>query len=242
MSRAALSRRAAAEGLGTAFLLCAVVGSGITGERLSGGNVGQALLANSLATGCALFVLILTLGPISGAHFNPCVTIAGAAVGDLPWKDVPALVASQMGGALLGVALAGAMFEGPLFAWSRHARSGGGQMLGEFLACFGLLLVIFGVARRRDSLAASAVAAYITGAYWFTSSTSFANPAVTVARSLTDTFAGIRPSDVPGFILAQGVGAAAATLVGLWLFQSHRQKTGHAADVRALEEETEWTA
>jgi glycerol uptake facilitator-like aquaporin len=215
-------QRAGAEALGTGLLLCAVVGSGIMGDRLSGGNVGLALLANSIATGCALYVLILALGPISGAHFNPCVTLATAWRGDLPWRETPAFLVAQVGGAFCGVALAGAMFGGPLFSSSQHARAGAGQMLGEFVACFGLLVVIFGVARRQDGLVAPAVAAYITSAYWFTSSTSFANPAVTLARSATDTFAGIRPSDVPGFILAQALGAAAATAFAQWMFPRRR--------------------
>jgi glycerol uptake facilitator-like aquaporin len=215
--RASLGRRVVAEAVGTAFLLAAVVGSGITGERLAGGNVAVALLANTLATGAALVALILTFAPISGAHFNPAVTIADAAQGGLRWSDVPAYVTVQVLGAFAGVAAAHAMFEMPLFFASRHARSGPAQAFSEFVATFGLLAVIWGCVWYRSSVVPFAVAAYITAAYWFTASTSFANPAVTLARSATDTFAGIRPSDVPGFIVAQLVGAAAATVLFRWL-------------------------
>jgi glycerol uptake facilitator-like aquaporin len=211
------SRRLVAEAVGTAFLLAAVVGSGIMGERLAGGNVAVALLANTLATGAALVALILTFGPISGAHFNPAVTLADASQGGLPWGDVPLYVVAQIVGAFAGVAAAHFMFEVPLFFASRHARAGPAQVFSEFVATFGLLAVIWGCVRSRPAAVPFAVAAYITAAYWFTASTSFANPAVTLARSATDTFAGIRPSDAPAFIVAQLVGAAAATALFRWL-------------------------
>ena len=212
-----LPRRAAAELIGTALLLAAVVGSGIMGERLAGGNAAIALLANSIATGAALLALILTFGPISGAHFNPAITLADAALGGIRWRETPLYFAAQVAGAFLGVAVAHLMFGEPLFSASRHARAGGGQFLGEVVATFGLLAVIWGVSRRRAQSVPAAVAAYITAAYWFTSSTSFANPAVTLARAATDTFAGIRPADAPAFILAQFLGAAAATALFRWL-------------------------
>jgi glycerol uptake facilitator-like aquaporin len=213
-----LDRRLTAEAIGTAFLLAAVVGSGIMGERLAGGNVAIALLANTLATGAALVALILAFGPISGAHLNPAVTLADASQGRLPWSDVPAYLGAQIAGALVGVATADVMFSEPVFALSRHARHGPAQMLSEFVATFGLLSVVWGCSRLRSAAAVPfAVGAYISAAYWFTASTSFANPAVTVARALTDTFAGIRPGDVPGFILAQLVGAAAATALFRWI-------------------------
>ena len=212
-----LRRRITAEAVGTALLLAAVIGSGIMGERLAGGNVAIALLANTLATGAALVALILTFISISGAHFNPAVTLSVAWQGDLPWREVPVYITAQIVGALIGVALAHLMFGLPLFSPSHHLRAGGAQMLGEFVATFGLLTVICGCVRFRPTATPFAVAAYITAAYWFTSSTSFANPAVTIARSVSDTFAGIRPIDAPGFILAQLGGATAATLVFRWL-------------------------
>ena len=211
------SRTIVAETLGTALLLAAVVGSGIMGDRLSGGNVAIALLANSLATGCVLVVLILIFGPISGAHFNPAVTLSMATQGDVAWPRVPTYLAAQIGGAFAGVAAAHAMFGEALFSASRHARAGGAQMFSEFVATFGLMCVIWGCSRTRPAAAPYAVGAYITGAYWFTSSTSFANPAVTLARAASNTFAGIRPADAPGFIVAQLAGAAAATLLFRWL-------------------------
>jgi glycerol uptake facilitator-like aquaporin len=214
------ARRIAAEALGTGFLLAAVVGSGIMGERLAGGNVAIALLANTLATGAMLVALILTFGPISGAHFNPAVTLADASQGGLSWREVPGYLAAQIVGAFAGVAAAHLMFSEPLFSASHHARAGSAQIFSEFIATFGLLCVIWGCARRRSSAVPFAVGTYITGAYWFTSSTSFANPAVTLARSASDTFAGIRPADAPGFILAQLVGAAAATILFRWLVPS----------------------
>ena len=211
-----LIRRATAELIGTAMLLAAVVGSGIMGERLAGGNVAVALLANTLATGAALVALILTFGPISGAHLNPAVTLADASQGGLAWREVPAYIVAQVTGAFLGVAIAHVMFGLPLFFASSHPREGVRQVFGEFVATFGLVAVIWGCARSRPAMTPFAVAAYITAAYWFTSSTSFANPAVTLARSATDTFVGIRPIDAPGFIVAQLAGAAAATLLFRW--------------------------
>ncbi len=211
------ARRMIAEAVGTALLLAAVVGSGIMGERLAAGNVAIALLANTLATAAMLVALILTFGPISGAHFNPAVTLADASQGGLPWREVPRYLLAQIVGAFAGVAVAHLMFSEPVFSASRHARAGISQLFSEFVATFGLLCVIWGCARLRSSAVPFAVGAYITGAYWFTSSTSFANPAVTLARSASDTFAGIRPGDVPGFIVVQLAGAAAATLLFRWL-------------------------
>jgi glycerol uptake facilitator-like aquaporin len=187
------------------------------GARLSGGNVAVALLANTLATGAALGALILTFGPISGAHFNPAVTLADASQQGLPWREVPGYLLAQTVGAVAGVAAADVMFELPVFFVSRKMHAGGAQMFSEFVATFGLLAVIWGCARLRSAAVPFAVAAYITAAYWFTASTSFANPAVTLARSLSDTFAGIRPADVPGFVAAQLLGAAAATALFRWL-------------------------
>lgn len=215
-----MARRAVAEALGAAFLLAAVVGSGIMGERLAGGNVAIALLANTIATGAALVTLILTFGPISGAHFNPAVTLADATQGGVAWRDVPVYIAAQIVGAFAGVAAAHLMFGEPVFFASQHVRSGTAQLFSEFVATFGLLSVIWGCARLRSSAVPFAVGAYIAAAYWFTASTSFANPAVTLARAASDTFAGIRPVDAPGFILAQLVGAAAATALFRWLVPS----------------------
>ena len=212
-----VARRVTAEAVGTCLLLAAVVGSGIMGERLAGGNAAVALLANTIATGAALVALILTFGPISGAHFNPAVTLADASQGGLPWNEVPLYIVAQAAGAFAGVAAAHLMFEVPVFFASRHARSGPAQAFSEFVATFGLLAVIWGCARLRSSAVPFAVAAYITAAYWFTASTSFANPAVTLARSATDTFSGIRPADAPAFIVAQLLGAAAATGLFRWL-------------------------
>ena len=199
------------------MLLAAVVGSGIMGERLAGGNVAIALLANTVATGAALVALIVTFGPISGAHFNPAVTVADASQGGLAWSAVPIYVVAQVVGAFAGVAIAHVMFGEPLFAASRHARDGLPQLVSEFVATFGLLAVIWGCVRSRADMVPFAVAAYITAAYWFTASTSFANPAVTMARAATDTFAGIRPADAPGFIIAQLAGGGAATALFRWL-------------------------
>ena len=206
-----------AEGAGTALLLAAVVGSGIMGERLAGGNVAMALLANTIATGAALVALILTFGAISGAHFNPVVTLADASQGGMPWRVVPAYVAAQLCGAVLGVFAAHAMFGEQILMVSAHVRSGDAQLFSEFVATFGLLVVICGCVRRRPDAVPFAVGAYIVAAYWFTASTSFANPAVTFAREFTNTFAGIRPADVPGFIAAQLAGGAAGTLLFSWL-------------------------
>jgi glycerol uptake facilitator-like aquaporin len=215
-----VGRRAVAEAIGTAFLLAAVVGSGIMGERLSGGNVAVALLANTIATGAALVALILTFGPVSGAHFNPAVTLADASQGGLAWREAPVYLTAQIAGAFAGVAAVHLMFGHPMFFASRHVRSGGAQLFSEFVATFGLLSVIWGCARLRPAAVPFAVGAYITAAYWFTASTSFANPAVTLARTASDTFAGIRPADAPGFIVAQFAGAAAATILFRWLVPS----------------------
>jgi glycerol uptake facilitator-like aquaporin len=215
--RFSLYARLTAEFVGTAFLLAAVVGSGIMGERLSGGNVAVALLANTLATGAALVALILTFGPISGAHFNPAVTLADASQHGIPWSEVPGYLIAQILGAYVGVVCAHLMFALPVLSVSRHARSGVSQVFSEFIATFGLISVIWGCSRLRSSVLPFAVGAYITAAYWFTASTSFANPAVTVARAATDTFSGIRPVDVPGFIAAQLAGAAASTALFRWL-------------------------
>ena len=205
-----LTEAAAVEGIATAMLLIAVVGSGIMAERLCGGNAGLALLANAIATGGALVALILAFGPRSGAHMNPAVTLAAALTGGLHWRAVPAYVIAQIAGAVAGVWLAHLMFDLPLLQLSTHARAGLGQWVAEVVATFGLLATIWGCRAHAAPVTAFAVAAYITGAYWFTASTSFANPAVTVARSLTDTFAGIRPVDAPAFILAQLAGVALA--------------------------------
>jgi glycerol uptake facilitator-like aquaporin len=215
-----LKKRAVAEAVGTAMLLAAVVGSGIMGERLAGGNTAIALLANTIATGAALAALILTFGPISGAHFNPAVTLADAWQRGIAWREVPVYILAQLGGAFLGVAAAHLMFGLPLFFASRHTRSGGPQVFSEFVATFGLLAVIWGCVRFRSSAVPFAVSAYITAAYWFTASTSFANPAVTLARSASDTFAGIRLSDAPAFVVAQLAGAFVATALFRWLLPS----------------------
>jgi glycerol uptake facilitator-like aquaporin len=212
-----LSRRVAAEFLGTGFLVAAVVGSGIMGERLSGGNVAIALLANTIATGAALAALILSFGPISGAHLNPVVSMAEALRGGFARKEAWLYVAAQVSGGIGGTACANIMFALPAFSISHHARTGAPQWFSEFVATFGLLLVIRTVARFTPGLLPFAVAAYIAAAYWFTASTSFANPAVAIARSLTDTFAGIRPVDVPAFLVAQLAGGLSAVIVSDWL-------------------------
>ncbi|MBK6695931.1 MAG: aquaporin family protein [Myxococcales bacterium] len=222
-----LTRRLVAEGLSTALLLATVVGSGIMAERLAGGNVGVALLANALATGAGLVALILTFGPISGAHMNPAVTLAMAAQGDLRWRDALPYVLAQVAGAFAGVALAHVMFDVAVFSASQHARSGPPQLVSEFVATFGLLAIIWGTARSRPAAVPFAVGAYITAAYWFTASTSFANPAVTLARAATDTFAGIRPVDVPLFVVAQLLGAGAATALFQWLAPARVGDTSH---------------
>jgi glycerol uptake facilitator-like aquaporin len=215
-----LRKRAVAEAVGTAMLLAAVVGSGIMGERLAPGNTAIVLLANTLATGAALVALILTFGTISGAHFNPAVTIADAWQKGIAWRDVPAYVLMQVVGAFVGVASANLMFGLPVFFASQKIRYGPSQWFSESVATFGLLSIIWGCARLRSEAVPFAVGAYITAAYWFTVSTSFANPAVTLARSASDTFAGIRIVDAPPFILAQLLGAAAATLLFNWLVPS----------------------
>jgi glycerol uptake facilitator-like aquaporin len=215
-----LSRRFAAEFLGTAFLVTAVVGSGIMAERLSGGNVAVALLANTIATGAALVALILAFGAVSGAHFNPVVSFADALEHGLPYREAFAYATAQLTGGVFGTLIAHLMFGLSLISLSQHARSGPAQIFSEFVATFGLLCVIWGCARSRSNSAALAVGSYIAAAYWFTASTSFANPAVTIARSLSDTFAGIRPADAPYFILAQIAGAGAATILFRWLVPS----------------------
>lgn len=212
-----LPRRVVSELAATALLLAAVVGSGIMGERLAGGNAAIALLANALATGAALVALILTFGPVSGAHMNPVVTLNAASQGDVSWHEVPLYLVAQFIGAFAGVAVAHIMFGLPLFTASQHGRSGLPQVFSEAVATFGLIAIISGVSRSRPQAIAYAVAAYITAAYWFTSSTSFANPAVTLARSMSDTFVGIRPADTPGFIVGQLGGAVVATLLFRWL-------------------------
>jgi len=212
-----LRARLTAEFLGSAFLVAAVVGSGTMGERLAGGNVAVALLANTITTGAALLALILTLGPISGAHFNPAVSLAVAIQRVLAWPDAAAYIGVQCAGAVFGAVVAHRMFGLPWYSFSSHPRQGGTQLLSEFVAAFGLMSVIWGCSRLRADATPFAVASYIVAAYWFTASTSFANPAVTIARCLSDTFAGIRPVDVPGFIVAQLAGALAATFVFRWL-------------------------
>ena len=218
------SQKLLSEAVGTAFLLATVVGSGIMGERLAGGNVAIALLANTIATGAGLVALILTFGPISGAHFNPVVTLADAWEGGTAWRDVPGYLAVQVLGAVAGVCMAHAMFGEAAFTASQHVRAGASQLFSEFVATFGLLSVIWGVSRRNQEYTAFAVGAYITAAYWFTASTSFANPAVTIARSLTNTFSGIRALDAPGFVAAQFVGALGATALFKFLVPKARVK------------------
>jgi len=208
-----LSQRIVAEAIGTAFLLAAIVGSGIMGERLAAGNEAIALLANSLATGAALIALLLTLGPVSGAHLNPAVTIALAVRGDIAWREVPGYVTAQFAGALLGVIAAQLMFDLPLIELSQKTRSGMNLVFAEAVATFGLLAVVLLGSRQRPGALPYAVAAYITAAYWFTASTSFANPAVTLARCLSDSFTGIRPEDVPGFLIGEVAGSLAAIVL-----------------------------
>ncbi|HEX4322916.1 MAG TPA: MIP/aquaporin family protein [Acidobacteriaceae bacterium] len=212
-----LARRAVAEFVGTLLLLAAVVGSGIMGDRLAAGNAAIALLANTIATGAALIAIILAFGPVSGAHLNPAVTLADAWLGGIAWRETPVYILAQIAGALAGVAAAHGMFGLSVFSVSTHARSGPALAFSEFVATFGLMAVIWGCARSRPSIAPFAVGCYITAAYWFTASTSFANPAVTIARSLTNTFSGIRPQDAPAFLAAQLAGAFCATLLLDWL-------------------------
>lgn len=215
-----LPRRLTAEFCGTLFLVAAVVGSGIMGDRLSGGNVAIALLANTIATGAALVALILTFGPISGAHLNPAVTLADAMEHGIPWREAPTYVVAQCLGGIAGAVVAHLMFGLRWYSLSSHQRSGSAQVFSEFIATFGLMSVIWGCSRVRSSVVPFAVGCYITAAYWFTASTSFANPAVTIARSLSDTFAGIRPADAPLFVIAQLAGAVAATMLFRWLVPS----------------------
>jgi glycerol uptake facilitator-like aquaporin len=222
-----LPRRLTAEFMGTAFLVAAVVGSGVMAERLSGGNVALALLTNTIATGAALVALILTFGSISGAHFNPAVTLADALEGGLTWTEASGYVTVQILGGVTGTVMAHMMFGLPAISISHHVRSGPAQFLSEFVATFGLLSVIWGCSRLRSTTVPFAVAAYIIAAYWFTASTSFANPAVTIARSLSNTFAGIRPANVPLFIAAQLLGALAATLLFRWLVPDLDREAGN---------------
>lgn len=217
-----LAKRAAAEAAGTALLLAAIVGSGIMAQRLFAGNIGLALLANTLATGGVLAAVILAFGDISGAHFNPAVTLGDAMQRGLPWREVPVYIVAQIGGALAGTAAADAMFARPAFFFSHHARHGPAQLFSEFIATFGLLAVIWGCQKHRAGATPFAVAAYIVGAYWFTASTSFANPAVTIARSLSDTFAGIAPADTAGFIVMQLLGALCATMFFGWIYGTEK--------------------
>lgn len=210
--------RLASEFLGTAFLVAAVVGSGVMGEHLAGGNAAIALLANTIATGAALLALILAFGPVSGAHLNPVVSLADAMEGGLTFREAVRYMAAQVSGGIAGTLAANAMFGLPIVSLSHHARSGGAQFLSECIATFGLLCVIWGCSRTRAAMVPVGVASYIAAAYWFTSSTSFANPAVTIARTLSDTFAGIRPADAPLFIAAQFAGGIAATLLFRWLY------------------------
>lgn len=215
---APLMRRLLAEGIGSAMLFATVIGSGIMAERLAGGNVAIALLGNTLATGAILFVLITMLGPISGVHLNPAVSLVAAARRDLSWRDAAAYVVAQLCFGIVGVWIAHLMFDVPIIQFSTHARNGVGQWTGEAVATFGLILTIIGTVRHRPGWVPASVALYIIAAYWFTSSTSFANPAITIARSLSDSFAGIAPVDVPMFILSQAFGAVCAALVASSLF------------------------
>ena len=217
--KASLAQRYVAEGLGTAFLLAAVVGSGIMAAKLAGGNGALALLCNTLATGAVLTVLILMLGPVSGAHFNPAVSVAFALRGELSGIEAAGYVGVQLIGALLGVWVAHLMFELPMLQVSGTVRTGSGQWLAEAVATFGLLLTILGCSARTPSAVPYAVGLYITSAYWFTASTSFANPAVTLARGLSDTFAGIAPGGIAAFIRAQLIGMLAAVVLGHWLWR-----------------------
>ena len=217
MGADSLRQRSVAEGVGTAFLLAAIVGSGIMGERLSGGQAGLALLANTIATGAALTALILTFGPMSGAQFNPVVTCVEAFQRNLSRREASAYVAAQISGALVGVSVAHMMFNEPLYEWSQRDRSGFPQAFSEGVATFGLLTVILSCSRHERRALPVAVGTYITAAYWFTASTSFANPAVTIARAMTNTFSGIQLSNVPAFLAAQVVGAVAATALFRWL-------------------------
>ncbi|QYJ06749.1 aquaporin [Qipengyuania flava] len=218
-------RQLAAEALGSFFLFATVVGSGIMGETLAGGNVAIALLGNTIATGAILFVLIAALGPVSGAHFNPAVTLVFALRREIGPGLAVAYLAAQLAGGLLGVWSAHAMFEAPVFQFSENIRTGQGQWLGEGIATFGLLFTILGCLRSRPDWVAPAVGLYITAGYWFTSSTSFANPAITVGRAFTNSFSGIAPADVAGFVAAQFAGAVLAWLICRWLFEPQVQRS-----------------
>ncbi|HUK29734.1 MAG TPA: MIP/aquaporin family protein [Candidatus Acidoferrum sp.] len=223
--KTSLTRRLAAEFLGTLFLVAAVVGSGIMAERLAGGNVAIALLANTIATGAALVALILAFGPISGAHLNPAVTIADALEKGIPWSEAAQYISVQIIGGVTGTFTAHLMFGLQPISISHHVRSGPAQVFSEFVATFGLLCVIWGCSRKRADSVPFAVGGYIVAAYWFTASTSFANPAVALARSISDTFSGIRPVDVPYFIAAQIAGAIAATLIFRWLVPNLKERS-----------------
>jgi glycerol uptake facilitator-like aquaporin len=222
--RQPLAKRVVAEALGTFFLLAAVVGSGIMAERLADGNTALALLANTAATGAALIALIISFAPLSGAHFNPVVTLSFALRHDLLWREVAVYLIAQLAGGIGGVIAANLMFGLPAVFLSQHPRTGMAQLFSEFIATLGLVSVILAASRSTVAVVAVAVGAYISAAYWFTASTSFANPAVTVARSLSDTFAGIRPADTPGFILAQVVGGVVATVLFGWLMPAQNDK------------------
>jgi glycerol uptake facilitator-like aquaporin len=215
-----LARRVAAEGLGSFFLFAAVIGSGIMAQNLSGGNDAIALLCNTVATGAILFVLITMLGPISGAHMNPAVSLVAASRGELRWSDSGAYILTQLAFGIAGAWAAHLMFELPVLQLSMKTRTGLGQAIGEAIATFGLILTILGTVKHRREWVPASVALYITAAYWFTSSTSFANPAITIARSLSDTFAGIAPQNVPLFVASQLVGAGLAAVAAIWLFPS----------------------
>ena len=233
-----LARQLAAEALGTSFLLATIAGSGIMGAQLAGGNAAIALLANALATAAMLYVLIVWFAPISGAHFNPAVTLSMAARGDLAWKLVPGYILVQFAAAMGGVGIADAMFDLPIYSWSQHTRTGPSQWFSEFIATFGLIGLIWAASRNHAKAVPALVASYIGAAYWFTASTSFANPAVTVARAMTDTFAGIRPANVIGFVIAQAAGTIAAVAVFGWLVPVGRPtdkqaKSGMAATAPA---------
>jgi glycerol uptake facilitator-like aquaporin len=219
------ARALAAEGIGTALLLATVIGSGVMAERLAGGNGALALLGNTIPTGAILVVLILVFGPLSGAHFNPAVSLAFALRGQFPWNAVAPTIAVQIAGAILGAWIAHLMFDLPVLQLSTKIRSGAGQWFSEAVATFGLVLTIFGCVARTPSAVAYAVGLYITAAYWFTASTSFANPAVTIARALSDTFAGIAPANAPAFIAAQLAGALVACVLAGWLWEAEAKAT-----------------